>query len=544
MERRLLVAVVLSSAVLFSYPLLLAKIYPNYSKNIGHNPPEAPALQAKLAVTQVFVPPLEQPEAEPPATHHRMEGQEVSVTYSDRSGGIQKLTLPQYQDLDSQQPVTLLSARGLSEELLTLVTEDAQHESHPLVKSYHAEYNEDTAKFSAVTASGVHVEKEIKRAQHNPVSSIAFRFTNTTDHAQNLTCQVVIGIQPLSGTTKSSSISPLEAIAVSGDRIFKVSQPAVLKKPKHYQGPLTHLALVERHFGLIAYTPQGFDGVTVVSASDGLGLQARVHIDRNLAAHETHELAWKLYAGPRDFEHVKAAGQHFEEVFHLGFLGQIGLLLLTLLKWINVVVHNYGVAIILLTVLVSLLLAPFNLMSLRSMQRMKAIQPLADAMRAKHKDNTEKFNKEYMALLKKHHVNPLAGCLVPLLIQMPIFFALLSVLSNSIELRGARFLWVRDLSAPDMLVRMPFSLPFFGNQLNLLPLVTIVAMYVQQKMSQASLQQTKPEGMPDLSLMMLVMFGVWMYHAPSGPVIYWLTNTVIMIVWFRAVNLKPVVLEG
>lgn len=177
------------------------------------------------------------------------------------------------------------------------------------------------------------------------------------------------------------------------------------------------------------------------------------------------------------------------------------------------------------------------------MQHMKAIQPLAEALRVKYKDNTEKFNKEYMALLKKHHVNPLAGCLVPLLIQMPIFLALLRVLANSIELRGAHFLWIQDLSAPDHVARIPISLPFLGDQLNLLPLLTIVAMFAQQKISQASLQQTNPEGMPDMSLIMLIMFGAWMYHAPAGPVLYWLTNTIIMIVWFKMANLRPVTIE-
>ena len=146
--------------------------------------------------------------------------------------------------------------------------------------------------------------------------------------------------------------------------------------------------------------------------------------------------------------------------------------------------------------------------------------------------------------MKKHHINPLAGCLVPLLVQMPVFFALLRVLSNSIELRGANYLWIKDLSAPDHLAKLPFVLPFFGDELNLLPLLTIVAMFLQQKISQGSMGAANPQGTPDMSLIMLIIFGIWMYHAPSGPVLYWLVNTSIMVVWFKMVNLRPVVLEA
>ncbi len=430
------------------------------------------------------------------------------------------------------------------EDVFQLVAQNEDGSFRPLANSYLSEYKEEVAKFTSTLASGLQIVKEFSTTHNFPVTRVSIRLNNPTNHPQQFSCQAMVTIHQMAGVTKTSYTSPIEGVAISADRRIKVTQPSVIKKSKHYTDALTHIALTERHFCIIAYSPQGAQGVTFQSTKDGLGLAAGIELSKEVPAQGQAELLWNIYAGPGDYQYVKSIGQEFAEPLHPGFLGQIGLVLLSLLKFIHRGVHNYGLSIILLTMFVSALLVPFNLMSLKSMQRMKAIQPLAESLRAKYKDNTEKFNKEYMALLKKHRVNPLAGCLVPLLIQMPIFLALLRVLSNSIELRGARFLWIQDLSAPDRLGKIPVSLPFFGDQLNLLPLLTIVAMFAQQKISQASMQQTNPEGMPDMSLIMLVMFGAWMYHAPAGPVIYWLTNTIIMIIWFKLANLKPVVLES
>src|SRR5262249_26956502 len=147
--------------------------------------------------------------------------------------------------------------------------------------------------------------------------------------------------------------------------------------------------------------------------------------------------------------------------------------LLWLLKWLYGVVRNYGVAIILLATLVRLLLHPLNVTSIRNMRAMQRLQPEIERLREKYKDDPTAMNTAMMALYRENKVNPAGGCL-PMLVQIPVFFALYSVLFNAIELRQAPFVgWIQDLSAPDMLFHVG-PVPFFGMlPVRLLPLLML-----------------------------------------------------------------------
>jgi YidC/Oxa1 family membrane protein insertase len=158
------------------------------------------------------------------------------------------------------------------------------------------------------------------------------------------------------------------------------------------------------------------------------------------------------------------------------------------------------------------------------MKQMQALQPKIETLRAAHKDNPQKVNKETMEMYKKYKINPLGGCL-PMLLQMPVFFALYQVLMKSIELRGAQFFWIKDLSQPDRLIAN-------------------IPMFLQQKQSTAP--KTSSAGASDqmaqqqrmMMFMMPVLFGVLFYKLPSGLVLYWLTNTILTIVE-QGMFLKP-----
>ncbi len=193
------------------------------------------------------------------------------------------------------------------------------------------------------------------------------------------------------------------------------------------------------------------------------------------------------------------------------------------------VFRNYGVAIIALTFLINLVLFPLTRQSFLSMKRMQQVQPQMAKLREKYKDNTQQLNKEMMELYKKHKVNPLGGCL-PMLLQMPVFIALYVAISKFVKLIGADFLWVHDLSSPDR-VPLPFTLPFLGNQLHVLPLIMIAGMAVQQRASAMSSVGQDPamaEQQKMMAFMMPVIFGFIFYSMPAALVLYWLTNTVIM----------------
>jgi len=246
-----------------------------------------------------------------------------------------------------------------------------------------------------------------------------------------------------------------------------------------------------------------------------------------------------VYIGPRDYFYMNKAG--FGDAFPIGIMGQIGLLLLMSLSWIAKVTRNYGVAIILFSGLITALMAPFTIMGFRSMKKLQELKPKIDRIMQQHKNDKAKANQSIFALYREHRVNPLSGCL-PMLLQMPIFIAMFQAISHFIELRGKEFLWVSDLSMPDRLAKLPISIPFIGDYLNLLPLVMAVAMYFQTKMSQQS--TAAAESNPTMKMMsgpiMPVMFGVMFYQFPSGLVLYWLTNSVISLILYKATNTQAV----
>ena len=165
------------------------------------------------------------------------------------------------------------------------------------------------------------------------------------------------------------------------------------------------------------------------------------------------------------------------------------------------------------------------------MRRIQEIQPHIEKLRKVHKDNPQKLNKELAGIYKEYKINPLGGCL-PLLVQMPIFIALYQGLIRSIELKGANFLWIKDLSNPDF-VRIPFSLPFLGNEIHILPLLMVGAMFFQQKISTKSTIVASKEQQQQQKFMLIffpLFFGFLFYNFPSGLVLYWLTTTVLMVI--------------
>ncbi len=234
-----------------------------------------------------------------------------------------------------------------------------------------------------------------------------------------------------------------------------------------------------------------------------------------------------LYLGPRDLEALNAAGRDLEKAVNFGWTDIIAKPLLHALRFFNGYVHNYGFSIIILTVLIKILFWPLTHKSYKSMKEMQKIQPLMAKLREKYKGNKEQMNRELMQLYKTYKVNPMGGCL-PMIIQIPVFFALFRILSSSIELRHAPFvLWITDLSAPDRLFTFPFQIPFMTppSGIPVLTLLMGASMFLQQKMSPAPGDPTQAKVMMFLPLIFTFVF----INFPSGLVLYWLTNNIISI---------------
>jgi YidC/Oxa1 family membrane protein insertase len=162
---------------------------------------------------------------------------------------------------------------------------------------------------------------------------------------------------------------------------------------------------------------------------------------------------------------------------------------------------------------------------------MQAVQPHLAKLRETHKDDQKKMQSEMMRLYRENNVNPLGGCL-PMFLQMPIFISLYITLARSPMLKGSNFLWIKDLSMPDTLFKLPTSLPILGDNFNLLPILMMIAMVVQQKISMnsrsAGERTPQEEQQQKMMIMMPIVFGFIFYSLPSGLVLYWTVNTALM----------------
>lgn len=226
-----------------------------------------------------------------------------------------------------------------------------------------------------------------------------------------------------------------------------------------------------------------------------------------------------IYAGPKEIGHLKATGMRLDEAIDYGWFTIIAVPILHLLKFFYGIFHNYGIAIILLTIFLKLLLHPINKKSMKSMKNMQKLQPKLKELREKYKNDRERLNSEMMQLFKTHKVNPMGGCL-PMVLQIPIYFALYRVLWNSIELYKAPFFWFyQDLSAPD---------PYF-----ITPILLGVAMFFQQKFMPSA---TADPAQQKMMMIMPVMLTAFMLFLPSGLVFYILVNTVMGVVQQWMVN--------
>ncbi len=236
---------------------------------------------------------------------------------------------------------------------------------------------------------------------------------------------------------------------------------------------------------------------------------------------------YKLFFGPKSLEIMGKAGYKLKKAINFGMFDIIAKPCLLAMNYLYKFIPNYGLSIILITILIKIILWPLGSKSYKSMSEMKKLQPLMAELREKHKGDKTTMNKELMGLYKTYKINPLGGCL-PMVLQIPVFFALYRMLYQAIELRHAPFIfWINDLSAPDRLFNFGFSIPFMEPPIGI-PVLTIImggTMFLQQKMS-------PPPGDPAQAKMMMFMpiiFTFIFINFSSGLVLYWLINNILSI---------------
>ncbi|MCD4675993.1 MAG: membrane protein insertase YidC [Desulfobacula sp.] len=330
--------------------------------------------------------------------------------------------------------------------------------------------------------------------------------------------------------TKKRSRFAFEGPVVFIDDEFTAIKPGDIEEKSTYHGKIDWSGYTERYFMTAVMPKKKDDGrandarVALAYANEMVTSNYIQKMDR-LDPGKQGDYSFTFYMGPKSQKVLGKYDNGLKNAINFGFFNVIAKPLLITMNMIYSVIPNYGVAIILLTVLIKLIFWPLGTKSYKSMNKMKKVQPLMMEIREKYKNDKQKMNQETMALYKTYKVNPASGCL-PLVVQMPIFFALYRMLYQAIELRHAPFVgWMSDLSAPDRLFEFNFAIPMMQapHGIPMLTLLMGASFLLQQKMTPTAGDPMQAKMMMLMPIFMTVLF----INFPAGLVLYMFVNNII-----------------
>jgi YidC/Oxa1 family membrane protein insertase len=306
---------------------------------------------------------------------------------------------------------------------------------------------------------------------------------------------------------------------VTANKLIEQKTGAAKNGPISASGNYSFAGLSDTYFAAV-FLPKSSTTVQVITFNDSARtvLEEKPALTSGAAVSDGDKNQFELFVGPKDVDTLKAVNPKLEQVVDFGWMSILAKPLFLIVNWFNDrFVHNFGWAIVVVTIIINFILFPLKLSNMKSMRKMQALKPQIDAINAKYKNvgirDAKKAdqNQEVMDLYKKYGVNPMGGC-VPMLIQIPFFFAFYKVFTVSVEMRGAPWLWVTDLSQPEHLA------------IKILPIVMIVSQFVMQKMTP---QANADPAQAKMMMFMPLVFGFMFYNFPSGLVLYYLTSNLV-----------------
>lgn len=544
MEKRTVIAFVLSFLVLLIWSMLFTS-KPDQAPKEATQPKEeiigekAPALKpAPKSATQAIK--AEEPSAEiqKPAVDEKdvsVETPLFSAVFTSRGATIKSFKLKEYRQANDPESdyVELVDLEGIGSDFLEF---EFARNSNQTRQELLFNVEEDSftlgqqsmprdLTFTALRPDGVQITQSYRIYPDRYPIDLTVKISNRTDG--ELEGVLKAHLRNIPPKDKASYYSFVGAAVLVNDELEEL-EPGDLEEAKNLSGSIDWMAYESDYF-MSALVPEdppkaNFNGILLQS---GILRASYIAPPFALSSLEQRTSRYTLYLGPRDLTYIKPMGKKLDRAINFGWTDIIAKPLLYTLRFFNQYVNNYGVAIILLTVLVKIIFWPLTHKSYKSMKEMQKLQPLMAKIREKHKNNREQMNKELMGLYKTYKVNPMGGCL-PMVIQIPVFFALFRILGSSIELRHAPFfLWITDLSSPDRLFNFPFEIPFMSPPFGI-PVLTLLmgaSMFIQQKMTPTPGDPTQAKIMLFLPIIFTVMF----INFPSGLVLYWLVNNVLSI---------------
>ena len=533
MEKRLVIAVLLSIGVLYAYSFIFPSskaVAPGGAKQgviSSASSAAAPGTTAAAAAAPLPQMTAAEAQAQPAATTRdiTVDTELYSAVFSTQGGALKKLVLKKYKETAGSQGKDIVLVNETAPSRYALLSDSREFGVAPTTVYNTASGNlqltngnQGTVEFTAATPQGVVFRKIYS------FSGGAYRI-GLTEEVQNIGSVQLTG--PLHLLQNSRVVSEKGAgryevygpSTLSEDKVQVDKLDDLLKTPAQHGKGVVWSAFSDKYFmdGVIAekgsiamvrLSRPGSDAIQRDIASPALAV----------APGQKAAISYSVYYGPKDLDILKLQGNRLEEVIDYGWFGPIAKPLIYSLKFLYKYTGNYGIAIIIITFILKLVFFPLTHKSYKSMKDMQKLQPKMTELKEKFKNDRDAMNKAVMELYKTHKVNPLGGCL-PMLVQIPVFFGLYRALMYSIELRHAPFyLWITDLSAKD---------PYYVT-----PIIMGATMFIQQKMTPTNMDPIQAKMMLALPIVFTFMF----LNFPSGLVIYWLVNNVLTIAQQMYIN--------
>jgi YidC/Oxa1 family membrane protein insertase len=525
MEKRALIAVVMMFMVLIIYNVFLT---PNKRKPEAEPPAESPGVVDEPEAVATEAVEISLPADTAPAREVEVTTPLYTARFSSRGGVLTSFKLNHYLS-SIEEPVELVPEADRLPLGVALLTGTGERiDLSQTVFTVSTGYldigagHEASLVFTLETEDGLRVGKTCTFSGDTYAIDVGIDVSGTGSEGVRA---IEFGWQSGLASTEANrkdDLGNFAAITLADEKVVKSNRGKFNKRDEiAVGGNVTWSGVKTKYFlaGLVPIDATGVLAKGFASTEEAIGMVLEVDMPA------TGAQRFVVYTGPLDYKGLKALGLELDKAVDFGWkwISPLSRLIFAFMLLCHRAIPNYGVVIIILSALTKLLFWPLTQKSFKSMREMQRIQPEMAAMKEKYKGDPQRLNKAMMGLYKERGVNPVGGCL-PLLLQMPVFISLFNVLRLTIELRRAPFmLWINDLSAPDVLAKLPFSLPFIGNNLSLLPILMGIAMFLQQKMSATDPKQAA------MTYMLPIVFTVMFFKFPSGLVLYWLVNNVLTI---------------
>jgi len=382
----------------------------------------------------------------------------------------------------------------------------------------------------AQAGNGLVIERVFTFDTANYLIDLNVKVTNASGQALQGIAQLHQVNSPFEGAGASSQFLFTGPAAYVSGQLHEIKAKEFAEGPKSIPGKVEWAGYMGNYF-LCGIIPQGEEGANfTMQGTDALTTTMLAGNLETLQAGSTKEYKYRIFYGPKKLKLLQEIGYSLDKAVNFGWFDVIAKPTLWMLNFFNGFCRNYGIAIILVTVLFKAVFWPITQKGMKSMKNMQKLQPKMLKIKEKYKDDPAKMNQEVMNLYRTYKVNPLGGCL-PMLLQIPVFFALYKVLLQCIELRHAPFmLWINDLAAPDRLW-IGFDIPYLGG----LPVLTLLmgaSMFLQQKLTPTTADPTQAKIMMFLPVIFTFMF----LNFASGLVLYWFVNNLLAILQQYLIN--------